>query len=77
MLVLTRKKGQSIIIGGEIKVTVVEVSGETIRLGIDAPTHLEIYREEIFNQIREENTSAVADPKGIREILSKNIIKKK
>lgn len=77
MLVLARKKGQSIIIGGEIKVTVVEVSGETVRLGIEAPTSLEIFREEIYREIVKENTSAITDKKGINVILSKNYLNKK
>lgn len=59
MLVLTRKKGQSVIIGGNIKISVVEVKGDTIRLGIEAPAEMEIYRSEIYNQLQEENTGSV------------------
>lgn len=77
MLVLARKKGQTIIIGGEVKITVADVSGETVRLGIEAPPHLEIFREEIYRDIMEENTSAVADKKELQKMLSKNIMGKK
>jgi carbon storage regulator len=58
MLVLTRKKGESVIINEEIEVTVIAVEGETIRLGIKAPKHISIHRKEIFLAIQEENKSA-------------------
>lgn len=58
MLILTRKPGESIYIGDHVKVTVVEIKGNQIRVGIDAPTELRIYREEIYLQILEENRRA-------------------
>lgn len=58
MLILTRKPGQSLYIGDNIKVTVVETKGHQIRIGIDAPKDFRIYREEIYLQIMEENQSA-------------------
>jgi carbon storage regulator len=58
MLILTRKPGESIYIGDQIKVTIVEIKGHQIRVGIDAPTELRIYREEIYLQILEENKQA-------------------
>ncbi|MGM0370402.1 MAG: carbon storage regulator CsrA [Bacillota bacterium] len=58
MLVLTRKENESIMIGDQIKVTVVESSGGQIRLGIEAPQEIEIYREELYQQIKEENKTA-------------------
>ena len=58
MLVLTRKENESIMIGDQIKVTVVESSGGQIRLGIEAPQEIEIYREELYKQIKEENQKA-------------------
>ena len=54
MLCLTRKKGQSIIIDGDIKVTILDINGAQIRLGIDAPLEVPVHREEIFNRIQEE-----------------------
>lgn len=57
LLILTRKPGESIYIG-DIKVTVVEVKGPQIRLGIKAPKEVRIYREEIYLQILEENRLA-------------------
>ena len=58
MLVLTRKVNQSIIIGTEIEVVVLEVRGEQVRLGIKAPRDVTIHRQEIYDQIIEENQAA-------------------
>lgn len=58
MLVLTRKVNQSIIIGENIEVVVLEVRGEQVRLGIKAPRDVAVHRQEIFDQIQEENESA-------------------
>lgn len=58
MLILTRKRGESIYIGGRIKVTVVEIKGNQVRVGIDAPQEERVYREEIYLQILEENKQA-------------------
>lgn len=60
MLILTRKPGESLYIGDKVKITVVETKGNQIRIGIEAPQELRIYREEIFLQILEENKSAAA-----------------
>lgn len=58
MLILTRKPGESLYIGDNIKVIIVEIKGNQIRVGIDAPADLRIYREEIYLQILEENKKA-------------------
>ncbi|OBY79937.1 carbon storage regulator [Paenibacillus sp. KS1] len=55
MLVLTRAKGQKIMIGQDIVLTVVEVNGDQVRLGIAAPSDVPVYREEIFQSIKEQN----------------------
>ncbi len=54
MLVLTRKVGQSIVIGDEIEVVVLEVRGEQVRIGIRAPKNVSVHRKEIYEQIHEE-----------------------
>lgn len=59
MLVLTRKAGEGIIIGDDIRITVVEVKGGGIRLGIDAPSDKKIYRQEVFDRICQENKEAM------------------
>ena len=60
MLVLTRKAGERIQIGDEVVLEILEVRQGQVRLGIEAPRHVRIYREEIARQIREENRSAAA-----------------
>ena len=55
MLVLTRKIGQSIVINDNIEVTILEVKGESVRLGIEAPKEVTIYRHEIYEEIKKEN----------------------
>jgi carbon storage regulator len=62
MLVLTRKPDQSIMVGNEIEITVLEVRGEQVRLGIRAPRTVSVHRKEIFEQIRQENQKAIAAP---------------
>lgn len=58
MLVLARKKGQSIIIGDNIEVSIIDIQGDQVRLGIDAPKNISIHRKEIFVEIQEENKKA-------------------
>lgn len=58
MLILTRKAGESIFIGDNIKITVLDTKGSQARVGVDAPPSYKIYREEIYLQILEENKIA-------------------
>ncbi len=55
MLILTRKLGESIIIEDNIKITVVDINRQQIKLGIDAPKHITINREEVAKKVKEEN----------------------
>ena len=63
MLVLTRRANQSIMIGHKIVVTVLEVRGDQVRLGIKAPRSIDVHREEIFAQLQQANRDAVQAPK--------------
>ena len=58
MLVLSRKKGQTLVIGGRIEVTVLEVEGETVKIGIAAPREVRIARKELLQSVRETNEEA-------------------
>ncbi|WP_378950660.1 carbon storage regulator CsrA [Pelosinus sp. sgz500959] len=58
MLALTRKPGECIVIGDHVVVTVVEIKGDSIRLAIDAPREIKIYRGEIYDEIAMENKQA-------------------
>jgi carbon storage regulator len=68
MLVLSRKKGESIMIGNDIELTVLSVEGETVRLGIAAPRAVSIYRREIYDQIQKENREAIVVSLNIDEL---------
>ena len=61
MLILTRKSGESITIGDDVKVTVVGVKGKQVRIGIDAPRSYMIHREEVYLSIQEENRRAAKE----------------
>jgi carbon storage regulator len=61
MLILTRKLGESILIGDDIKVTFLEIRGKQIRVGIEAPKSVTVHREEIYEVIREQNIEAARD----------------
>lgn len=58
MLILTRKLGESITIGDNIKVTVLGIYGKQVKLGIEAPERVSVHREEIFLRIQDENRHA-------------------
>ena len=58
MLVLTRKTGEGIIIGDDIKITIVELKGGGVRIGIDAPRDMKIHRQEVYDKITQENREA-------------------
>ena len=64
MLILTRKLGESITIGDDIKVSVLGIRGRQVRLGIEAPARVVVHREEIYVKIQEENRKASKTMKG-------------
>jgi carbon storage regulator len=62
VLVLTRSVGESVVIGDDIIVKVVEVRGDVVRLGVEAPAAVRIYREELYRELVEANRAAAAGP---------------
>ena len=58
MLILTRKQGESVAIGDDIKVTVVEIQGKQVKLGVQAPREISVHRQEVYEKIQEENIRA-------------------
>ncbi len=75
MLVLTRKAGESIVIGSEIRVTVLDLQGRQIRLGIQAPSDISVHRGEVYERIREENEKAAQGDQGELKALSQALKK--
>lgn len=73
MLALSRKANESIVIGNDIKITVLEIKGDQVKIGITAPKSVPVYREEVYTQIREANREAASDT--VQENL-KNLFKK-
>ena len=72
MLALSRKANESIMIGNDIEITILEVKGEQVKIGINAPKSVPVYREEVYEQIREANKEAASD--AVQENL-KNLFK--
>lgn len=66
MLVLTRRTGEGIMIGDDIEVKVLEVSGEKVRVGIEAPREINVYRNEVFERIEAEFEPEAANGSGPR-----------
>jgi carbon storage regulator len=62
MLVLTRRANQSIVIGSDIVITVLEVRGDQVRIGIKAPRDVTVHREEVFAEIQQQNRQAALQP---------------
>lgn len=58
MLILTRKSGEGIRIGEDIRIVIVEVKGNHVRIGIDAPKDTQVHRDEVYEKIRQENINA-------------------
>ena len=71
MLALSRKQGESIVIGNNIEITVLEAKGEQVKIGIPAPKSVPVYRKEVYAQIQEENREAVAnlDVESLKKLL--------
>ena len=69
MLVLTRRTGQSIMIGNDVKVTVLEIRNDQVRIGVDAPRRVQVHRKEIYEQIARENAAAIREARSTTEAL--------
>jgi carbon storage regulator len=69
MLVLSRQRDESIIIGDNIVITIVDIRGDKVRLGINAPTEIPVHRQEVYEAIQRENLRAGRlEPKDVRNV---------
>lgn len=73
MLALSRKKDESIIINDDIEITIIEIKGDQIKLGINAPKSVPIYRKEVYEQIQEANKEAAnsVDADALKQLFKK------
>lgn len=71
MLALARKANESIIINDDIEITILEIKGDQVKVGINAPKSVPVYRKELYLQIQEANAEAVemADPDALSKVL--------
>jgi carbon storage regulator len=65
MLIITRRAGEKVMVGDDVVVHVLEVAGNSVRIGIEAPRSVPVYREEIWNAVREENRAAAQTPASV------------
>lgn len=72
LLVLSRKKNETVVIQDHIEITILGVEGDTVRLGISAPKHVDIFRKEVYLSIQESNLEAVVPaPEDLMALLNK------
>ena len=69
MLALSRKTGESIVINNDVEITILEIKGEQVKIGIKAPKSVPVYRKEIFVQIQEENMNAFAGTETLKNLV--------
>ncbi|MDY0225568.1 carbon storage regulator, CsrA [Desulfomicrobium apsheronum] len=59
MLILSRRPGESVHVGDDIKITILSIKGQQIKLGLEVPEHMPVYREEIYLKVQTQNASAL------------------
>ena len=70
MLVLSRQRDETIMIGDEVEITVVDIRGDKVRLGITAPRHIQVHRKEVYDAIKRENQQAAnLTPQDVSEVI--------
>jgi carbon storage regulator len=73
MLVLSRQRDETIMIGDDVEITVVDIRGDKVRLGITAPRHIQVHRKEVYDAIKRENQQAAGlTPKDVSDVVGKD-----
>jgi len=75
LLILRRKKGESIVVAGEIIIKILDIDNNQVKLGIEAPKSISIHRLEIYEKITKENISATNLPSDVEEFISQKLSK--
>ncbi len=70
MLALSRKKGEALMINNDIEITILDIKGEQVKIGISAPKEVPVYRKEVYIQIQEANKEASANMEGMEQLAS-------
>ena len=74
MLVLSRQRDETIMIGDDVEITVVDIRGDKVRLGITAPRHIQVHRKEVYDAIKRENQNAAKlKPQDVPEVIDKKV----
>ncbi|MBP5792650.1 MAG: carbon storage regulator CsrA [Spirochaetaceae bacterium] len=76
MLILTRKTNEKIKIGNDITITIIEVRGDQVKVGVEAPKDVKVFRQEVFNAIQNENRAAVVNTANLDALSQFSSIKK-
>lgn len=71
MLVLTRRAGESIVIGDDVRVVVLDVRGDTVRLGIEAPRSIQVHRAEVYAEVQAANAAAAATGESLEDVAER------
>ncbi len=73
MLVLSRQRDETIMIGDDVEITVVDIRGDKVRLGITAPRHIQVHRKEVYDAIKRENQQAAKlSPRDVSDVIERN-----
>jgi carbon storage regulator len=68
MLILSRKLNEKIMIGDDISISIIEIRGDQVRIGVDAPKHVKVFRREVFDAIEAENKAALESAANLPEL---------
>lgn len=73
MLVLSRQRDETIMIGDDVEITIVDIRGDKVRLGINAPRHIQVHRKEVYDAIKRENQQAAnLTPQDVSDVIDTN-----
>lgn len=68
MLILSRKLNEKIVIGNEVEICIIEIKGDQVKLGVNAPKNVKVFRKEVFDAIQAENKAAAESPAVLPEL---------